>query len=305
MDIRQLKYFIEIVNCNFNLSTASDKLCISQPALSMGINKFEKNERTELFVRSKRLIVGLTSVGETFYYNALKVVEQYDSMIEQLRRQSATINGRMRIGIPPFIVTVLCNEFLNTLIRKYHLAEYIIDESGAYDLKKKLLLNEIDSAILLKPSELNPDLFNEVLLNQDELSAFMSKNHRLAKKDKLNWSDLEGEDLVIFDNTYMIHHKLINKFHSLDISVHIVMMSKSWDFLIESVKDSEYITILPSPTSNYYNISDITEVKFEDPLPWEAIYVYPKKARYSRIEDQTHHELIEYYSQRRKKGNNK
>ncbi len=50
MDIRQLKiYFIEIVNCNFNLSTASDKLCISQPALSMGINKFEKNERTEPF----------------------------------------------------------------------------------------------------------------------------------------------------------------------------------------------------------------------------------------------------------------
>ncbi len=43
----------------------------------------------------------------------------------------------------------------------------------------------------------------------------MSKNHCLAKKKQMNWSDLEGEDLVIFDNTYMIHHKLINKFHSL------------------------------------------------------------------------------------------
>ncbi len=302
MDIRQLKYFIEIVKSNFNLSAASEKLCISQPALSMCMSKFEKDEKTEIFRRSKRLVVGLTSVGETFYFNALKVVEEYDKMLEDLRHQSAALNGRMRIGIPQFIVTVICNNFLNSLIRRHQHAEYIIDESGAYDLRKKLMLNEVDSAILLRPSELNPDLFHEVLIHEDELSAFMSKNHPLAKKNKLSWSDLEGEDLVMFDKTYMVHHKVINKIRSLDLNVNIVMMSKSWDFLIESVNHSNYITILPSPTSNYYNISEIVEVKFEDPIPWEVIYVYPKKNRYSRIEEQTHHELIEYYNQRRKRG---
>ncbi len=295
MDIRQLKYLIEIVNSNFNLSAASEKLCISQPALSMGIIKFEKEERIEIMQRRKGLLVGLTSVGETFYNNALKVVEAHDRMMEELRKQSSVLNGKMRIGIPQLIVTVLCTEFLRELISSNESANYQIDESGAFDLERKLVLEEIDSAILLKPTDLNPDLFNEVLINTDELTAFMSKNHRLAAKDRLTWEDLTGESMVIFDETYMIHHKLVNKFKSLGIDVHYAMMSKSWDFLLESVRNTRYITILPSPISRYYNLNDVVEVRFEEPISWEAIYVYPKKNNYSRIEEHTHQEVMDFY----------
>lgn len=295
MDIRQLKYLIEIVNSNFNLSAASEKLCISQPALSMGIIKFEKDEHIEIMMRRKGLLVGLTSVGETFYNNALQVVESHDRMMEELRKQSSVLNGKMRIGIPQLIVTVLCTEFLRELISKNQSAHYLIDESGAFDLERKLLLDEIDSAILLKPSDLNPELFNEILINTDELTAFMSKDHHLAQQDRIKWEDLSGESMVIFDETYMIHHKLINKFRSLNIDVHYAMMSKSWDFLLESVRNTRYITVLPSPISRYYNLHDVAEVRFEDPIAWEAIYVYPKKSHYSRIEEDTHQKVIDYY----------
>ena len=286
---------VEIVNSNFNLSAASEKLCISQPALSMGIIKFEKEERVEIMQRRKGLLVGLTSVGETFYNNALKVLEAHNAMMDDLRKQSCTLNGKIRIGIPQLILTVLCTEFLSEQITKHESAEYMIDESGAFDLERKLLLDEIDCAILLRPTDLNPDLFNELLINTDELSAFMSKKHRLAPKQSLKWEDLAGESLVIFDETYMIHHKLTNKFKSLNVDVHYAMMSKSWDFLLESVRNTGYLTILPSPISRYYNLNDVVEVRFEDPIPWEAIYVYPKKHHYSRIEEQTHQEVIDYY----------
>ncbi len=295
MEIRQLRYLIEIVNSNFNLSVASEKLYVSQPALSMGILKFEREERIELLVRKKGLIVGLTLAGETFFNNALKVIELYDMMMEELRKQSSTLHGKIRIGVPPLIATVLCTEFLNELVATHASAEFIIEETGAYDLEKKLQLAEIDSAFLLKPSGLSPDFFNEVLINTDELSAFMSKDHRLAKQSHLKWQDLSGESLVIFDETYMIHHKLVNKFKSLNMKMHYAMMSKSWDFLLESVKNTQYVTILPSPISQYYNPNDLAEVKFEDPIPWEAIYVYPQKAHYSRIEEETHQEVINYY----------
>ncbi len=84
------------------------------------------------------------------------MIEQFQASICHNKRQDAHRH-------PAVYCDSALHEFLNTLIRKYHLAEYIIDESGAYDLKK-WLRNEIDSAILLKPSELNPDLFNEVPL---------------------------------------------------------------------------------------------------------------------------------------------
>lgn len=295
MDIRQLKYFIEIVKSEFNLSAASEKLSISQPALSMSIKKFEWEEKADIFIRHKGLIVGLSTVGETFYNNALIVVSQYERMLKELRRQSSYLNGFMRIGIPPLVLTVVCTDFLKMLVMKHNHARFAVSETGAYDLEKKLLLEEIDCAILLHPTSLNPLNFREVLISRDELSAFMNKDHPLAKKKKLKWGDLSGQSMVIFDDSYMIHHKLMHTIDVHHLNVHIAMMSRSWDFLLESVRNSPYLTVLPSPITRFYNLTDVVEVHFEEPIPWEVIYVYPIKQTYSHIEQTMHQEISRFF----------
>ena len=295
MDIRQLKYFLEIVNSGFNLSAAGDKLSISQPALSMLIKKFEREEKADVFVRHKGLIIGLSSAGETFYNNALRVVGEYERMYEELRHQATHLNGQARIGIPPLVLTVVCTDFLTMLVMKYEQANFTLEETGAYDLERKLLLEEIDCAVLLRPTSLSPERFREVLINKDELTAFMSKDHPLAKKELISWKDLDGQSMVIFDETYMIHHKLKHAFEEHGISVNVAMMSKSWDFLLESVRNSHYITVLPSPIRRFYNLNDVAEVHFDAPIPWEVIYVYPIKQSYSRIEQTMHDEVNHFY----------
>lgn len=295
MNIRQLKYFIEIVNSNFNLTAASAKLSVSQPALSMLIKKFEQDEKTLVFTRKRGVISGLTSVGENFYNHALRVVDEYEKMYDDLRRSTAALNGFMRLGIPQLVVTVLCTEFLSRLVAKYNKATFQVDEAGAYDLKKRLLLGEINGAFLLGPTGLDPQQFNEIEVERDELSVFMSKNHPLADKEKLKWRDLSGHSLVTFDDSYMIHHKLLQKLSAYRVSAHIAMMSKSWDFLLESVRQTKHITLLPAPISQYYNLHDMREIKIEDPIPWEVIYVYPVRSSYSRIEKVTHQEVINYF----------
>lgn len=295
MDIRQLKYFIEIVNSGFNLSAASAKLSVSQPALSMLIKKFEQEEKTQVFHRDRGVIRGLTSVGENFYNHALRVVDDYENMLDDLRRSTAALNGQMRLGIPQLIVTVLCTEFLSALVAKYDQAVFRVDETGAHDLKRKLMLGEIDSAFLLAPTGLDPQQFRELELEHDELSVFMSKDHPLAEKKSLVWRDLSGYSLVTFDDTYMIHHLLMQKLSGYRVNAHIAMMSKSWDFLLESVRHSNHITILPSPIAEYYNLSDMQELKIEDPIRWQVMYVYPIKSYYSRIEKVTHKEVVDYF----------
>ncbi len=295
MDIRQLRYFIEIVRSGFNLTAASGKLHVSQPALSMFIGKFEQEERADLFVRHKGHIVGLSTVGESFYNNAVSVVSQYERMLDDLRRQSSHLNGILRIGIPPLVVTVVCTDFLNMLVNKYEHATFGVSESGAHDLERKLMLDEIDCAILLRPTSLNPLHFRDVLINRDELSAFMSRNHPLAKKDRLRWEDLNGHSLVIFDESFMIHHKLKDAFEAHRLGVHVAMMSKSWDFLLESVRKSSYVTILPSPIRRFYKLDDVVELRFEEPIPWEVVYVYPIKQTYSRIERTMQQEINEFF----------
>ncbi len=296
MDITQLKYFVTIVESEFNLSAAASKLHISQPALTQSIKKFETEERIELFVRNLGRLCNLTPSGESFYTNAKIVIGHHDRMMKELREHSSNIRGRVRIGIPPLVLTVLFTDVLAKLVIANPDVQFDVFEEGAFKLQRLLKLQEIDFAIILQPTDLNHQHFKEELIYQDELSCFMCIDHPLAKKDYLSWHDLKDRNLAIFTDTFMIHHQLMRKFESLSIVPKVALMSTSWDFLLESTLNSDFITILPSPIRDHFSQNRIKEVKFETPMPWKVVLTYAHKPRYNRIETYVRNSLFHYFS---------
>jgi DNA-binding transcriptional LysR family regulator len=295
MDIIQLKYFIAIVENDLNLSLASKKLHLSQPALSKYILKFEEEENLKLFERKNGRLSGLTFAGENFYNNAKVVVESHTNMLSDLREQSKQITGSVTIGIPPLILTVLFTEIMAQLITSNPTINFIILELGAFELKKLLLLGEIDFAVILSPSEISPLLFEETMISEDELTLFMSVNNPLSEKKSVEWADLKKIDLAIFNETFMIHHQLKRKFDALKIYPKISLMSGSWDFLLEVTRTSNFVTILPSPIHWHFNYDDVAEVPIEDPISWKVILTHPIKTHYSRLELYTKESIINYF----------
>lgn len=87
MDIKQLKYFVTIVDSDNNLSAAAKKMHLSQPALSKMIKTFEEEENVELFIRKQGKLSALTAVGETFYEQAIEVIASYEEMMKQLEEK--------------------------------------------------------------------------------------------------------------------------------------------------------------------------------------------------------------------------
>ena len=300
MDINQLKYFIAIVENDLNLSVASKKLHISQPALSKYIIKFEEEEKVKLFERNHGRLTGLTSAGENFYANAQIVIEKHDNLMKEFREHGSLIKGTVRIGIPPLILTVLFTEVMAELIRLNVGIRFIIIEKGAFELRKMLLLDELDIAVLLHPTNLNQLLFKEEIIREDELTAFMSKENPLASKSSIEWTDLKGKDLAVFNETFMIHHQLMRKFQSLKMDPKISLMSGSWDFLLEVTRTSTFITILPAPIKEHFSFKDVTEVPFKNPISWQVLLTYKQKPHYTRIEEYTIDSIIRYFRENRK-----
>jgi DNA-binding transcriptional LysR family regulator len=237
----------------------------------------------------------LTNVGESFYNNALIVIDHHDRMIKDLRENSTVVKGKVRIGIPPLILTVMFTDFLSNLIIKNPNIRFEIIEEGAFELRRQLILQEIDFAIILQPTDLNPQVFKEEIILIDQLTCFMSTRHTLSSKGSIQWTDLRQRKLAIFTNTFMIHHQLKRKFESLNITPDIALMSSSWDFLLESTRGSDFITILPSPVNKHISYSDIKEIPFDPPFPWKVVLVYPIKSRYSRIENYVRQSMMSYF----------
>jgi len=284
MDIKHLEYFVEIVNCKFNLSVASKKLRVSQPALSQVVKSFETNENIQLFERYKGRLQNLTPSGKLFYRNALLLTENYRNMLEELRESAVKVRGKIRIGIPPLILGITFSEILSSMISNNPDIEIEIVEAGSVELEKALLSKSLDLAVLIQPTDIDTDIVDEYLIQECELSAFMSVDNPLATKKKLLWSDLHNQVLALQDSSFKIHHKIMKRLDMENIQPKKIITSTSWDFLLMSTKKSNFITIFQSPIRDIFLLNDIAEVQFQEPIPWKVAICQVKKKRYSQIE---------------------
>lgn len=298
MNILHLEYFITIVDCQFNLSKASEVLHVSQPALSNFIVRFEQMENVHLFVRQHGRNTLLTPAGEVFYHHALDIVERYKEMMTHIHELSHFTNGIVRIGVPPLVLSVLFTKVLSQLISNNPYIKFEILEYGAYELMTKLNQNEIDIAIILQPNAINLKLFNEILLYEDELIAYTSKNHPLlneCKNDLLMWQSLESYQLATFDETFMIYHLLKKKFQEKKINPKMIVQSVSWDFLVETVKESQLVTILPGPLDRLIKNETLEKIHFQEPIPWKVSMLFQKKNKYTPVEKYVIDALQNYF----------
>lgn len=295
MRISQLHYFIAIVENDFNLSTTAQKIHISQPGLSRFIRNFEETEGIELFNRDGVRLKSLTPVGEMLYVEGIELIKRHDTIMNNIRELSSFYGGTIRIGIPPLILSVLFTEVMSQIMTLNPNIKFVLIEKGAFELRKMLLLNEIDIAILLKPNDLNLNIYNEIEIYQDNLTAFMHKNHPLAKKEKLSWNNILAEKLIMFDESFMIHHLLNDKFNALAIHPKHVILSGSWDFFIETVRISNFVTILPQPILKLIKSDMVIDVPIESPIPWKVAVYYPKKSNSSTLERYVLNSFTDYF----------
>ncbi|MDU8923488.1 LysR family transcriptional regulator [Pasteurellaceae bacterium LIM206] len=286
MDIRHLRYFISIVDNDFNLSRTSQCLYISQPALSIMISDFESREGVQLFKRSKGKIVGLTYLGENFYRDAKEILRKYNEMHFNLHHLTEQITGSVTIGIPPLVLSVLFSDVIPRLILNNPNIKFNIKEQGAFSLKSELLLEKIDFAVLLKPEKIPKNIVDSFEIHHSELSVFLSPQHHLAQKDELTWQDLHNEKMATFDDSFMIYHYLKEAFERYNIYPNIIIQSGSWDYLLSTIKfNKELLTILPMVIAEQFQSPDFLCRKIKEPVQWRVTVCRLKKTNYTNIEN--------------------
>lgn len=293
MDIRHLRYFVSIVENNFNLSRTSQHLYVSQPALSMMITEFEGKENIALFKRASGKIIGLTYAGENYYRDAKDVLKRYHEMQINLHRSTFEKKGKITIGIPPLILSAVFSDVLPKLILENPDIQFVVKELGAYTLKSELLLENVDLAVLLYPERIPATIMDSIEIHRSELSVFCSPLHPLATKECVKWQDIHQQKMVIFDNTFMIHHHLKDAFERHSCYPDIVLQSGSWDFMLSAVKNNqELITILPLPMAEPYQSKDFVCRQIEEAVPWKVTLCRLRKSSYTQLEDYIFESLL-------------
>jgi len=276
MTITQLKYVLAVAKYQ-NFTAASEKCFVTQPTLSMQIQKLEDELDVIIFNRKKKPIQ-LTTIGEKLVEQAKVIINESQRITDIVDQQKGYIGGEFRLGIIPTVMPTLLPLFLKTYIKKYSKVNLIIEELTTEQIVIKLNEGNIDAAIAATPLE-NTSI-KERVLYYEPFVAYVSENHRLNNNKKLDVSDLEIDDILLLDDGHCFKDNILNL---CDASISkknntFSLQSGSFNTLIKLSKEGLGMTLIPFLQTLDLSDKDKRQLKeFEKPVPArEVSLIYHK-----------------------------
>lgn len=275
MTITQLNYVLAVAE-HLNFTLAADKCFVTQPTLSMQIQKLEEELGVKIFDRNKKPIQ-LTEVGKKIVNQAKSIVNEADRIKDIVEQQKGFIGGDFKIGIIPTIMPTLLPMFLKNFIRKYPKINLIVEEHTTDEIISRLQKGQLDAAIAATP--LNESNLKEVVLYYEPFVGYFPEEFRNGLT-QLTPNDLNVNDILLLQDGHCFTNGILNicKASKLDQSQNFELTSGSFETLIGLVNEGLGVTLLPYLHTLNLNEKDKKNIiEFSDPKPSrEVSLIFPK-----------------------------
>ena len=146
MTLTQLEYIVTL-DTHRHFVLASEKCCVTQPTLSMQIQKLEEELGIKIFDRTKQPVIP-TEIGALIIAQA-RITLREAKMIQQIiDDQKDTTTGELRIGIIPTLAPYLLPPLFKQMREKYPQLNLVIKETITEEVVHELKNNRLDCSVL-------------------------------------------------------------------------------------------------------------------------------------------------------------
>jgi len=277
MTITQLSYVLAVAE-HQNFTKAAEKCFVTQPTLSMQIQKLEDQLDILIFDRSKKPIE-LTEVGKKIVNQARNIVNESHRIQDIVDQQKGFIGGEFKLGIIPTVMPTLLPMFLKNFIKKYPKVKLKIEELTTEEIITRINDGHLDAAIAATPLE--NDSIKERVLYFEPFMAYIPQNHRLNSKKTISTDDLDIEDMLLLEDGHCFRDGVINLCRAFkdQNDEHFQLESGSIETLVKLSNEGLGMTLLP-----YLHTLDINEKtkinlkKFDAPSPAREVSIIYHKS---------------------------
>lgn len=217
MDIEQLRCVLAVEQYGTFLD-ASFQLNHSQSSVSKSIQRLEDELGVRIFARTPRR-VELTPFGREFVKQAEAILERYEIILEEAKKDRKRTYGQLRIGSITFGRNNRLDPLIARFVRLYPGIEVDMREGMTTPLMQDLRARKLDvvfaSSMYLKnepPNNFSKDPeYCSFSCYQDDYYLVVHKDHPLAKRTLVDYRDLEKEALITTERTMDVYHKAIRR----------------------------------------------------------------------------------------------
>ncbi|MFZ4451276.1 LysR family transcriptional regulator [Salibacterium aidingense] len=283
MELKQLRYFLE-VHQEESFSKASEKLHVSQPALSKVIHQLEEELDIRLFDRSTRHLK-ITGEGEMIRKHAQKVLRDVEDLTKAANEIKLRKKGSFTFGLPPVIGSSFFPSIIASFRKQYPEAEMHIVEEGAKIMEQSLLEGNIDVGVAILP--VDEEQFEVRPIVKRELLLVVSKEHSLAGRENVTMKELEHERFLMFRKGFSLYDRVREGAIQAGFEPVIEHESTQWDFLIELAMADLGVAFLPETVVKKANLHDVAVLSVTDPsIHWNLALIWRRQSYQSHAAEE-------------------
>ncbi|GAB3530339.1 hydrogen peroxide-inducible genes activator [Pontibacter brevis] len=273
MTLVQLEYLVA-VDTYRHFATAAEHCFVTQPTLSMQLQKLEEELGVQLFDRS-RVPVRPTEVGKDIIAQARIVLAEAKKVQEIVLNQKQELSGELRVGVIPTLAPYLIPLFITNFLEKYPNVRVVVQELLTEQIVEKLNHELLDVGLLVTPLE-NKSI-RELPLFYEAFVAYVNPDHGLAKSKAIDPSQLDLEELWVLNEGHCFRSQVLNICNrgvhvGTEGKGHLDYRSGSLETLKRIVETQHGLTLLPE-----LSVLEMPEEKlqlvrpFQEPQPLREV----------------------------------
>jgi LysR family hydrogen peroxide-inducible transcriptional activator len=259
MTLTQLNYILAVDRCR-NFAQAARECFVTQPTLSMQIQKLEDYLQVIVFDRSKSPIEP-TPMGKKVLEMAKKVMTGANQIEELSKSLRGEVSGEFILGIIPTLAPYVLPLFVQKFIEEYPEVELKIFEYQTDEIIRFLKEGKIDGGLLAVPLEIKEII--ETHLFNEPFKIFLSPEHKLLSKKSIDEKELDLSEAWLLKEGHCLRAQALQlcqyKKHPGDKKLYFE--AGSLETLVNMVKSSTGFTVLPALAVNNLSTQDLKLVR--------------------------------------------
>lgn len=265
MTLTQLEYLVAL-DTHRHFLQAAETCFVTQPTLSMQIQKLEEELGVKIFDRTKQPVIP-TEMGTRIITQARVVLREAQMIAQLVNDQKDTLTGEIRLGIIPTLAPYLLPPLFKRIREKYPQINLIIKETITEEVLQELKQNRLDCGLVVTPLQ-DPSIKEEVLF-YEELYVYVSRKNSLYDKKYVLADEINPDQLWLLEEGHCFRSQVLNLCELRKSSdFHFQYETGNIETLKRMVDKSDGITILPELAVREFSKSQLKLVKrLKEPSP--------------------------------------
>lgn len=272
MNTRDFEYLIAL-NKYQHFGKAAVACFVSQPALSMQIQRLEANLGVKLLERSNKSVL-FTDIGLAITERAKQVVERIHEISDLASLAKDPYSGALTLGVIPTLGPYLLPLILPTLSKKFPKIHFYLVEEQTAGLIQKLKMGSLDAALMADPIE--ETRFASVPLFSEAFLLAVANQHVLAQRKIIHAHDIQEQNLLLLEEGHCMRGQALDLCHKMNVNEVQNFRATSLETLRQMVVTGNAVTLMPQLAQRAHE--GISYIPFNEPQPSRSISLFSRSS---------------------------